>query len=70
MGNAKNKSHMSLTKTKKTMTNVKWKLGRPWIKEGQEGVDAKKVMNLLRTGKDVGNVKIGKAIGLKKVMSF
>jgi hypothetical protein len=23
MGNAKNKTHMSLTKTKKTMTNVK-----------------------------------------------
>jgi hypothetical protein len=33
-------------------------------------VDAKKVMNLLRTGKDVGSVKIGKAISLKKVMSF
>jgi hypothetical protein len=33
-------------------------------------VNAKKVMNLMKTGKDMGNMKIGKAISFRKVTSF
>jgi hypothetical protein len=33
-------------------------------------VNAKKAMNLMKIGKDMGNMKIGKAISFRKAMSF